>query len=165
MKYIYILIISIACLTLTGCGGGGGGDNGITLTPQQQEFADVVYAFATSINEKDKEKAKSFIMADIVYNKTYGYEDFRIRLENFIDNAENINFRINDIGVYIKTLDTSDELAEIRANVTVTYNTDAIINEILEINIEKSGTSSHNKGITLFRKYSDEISAFPPVLE
>ncbi len=165
MKYIYILLISISCLTLTGCGGGGGGDNGIVLTPQQQEFADVVYAFATAVNDKDKERAKSFIMGDVIYNKTYGYEDFRIRLENFIDNAENINFQINDIGVSIKTLDTSDELAEVRANVTISYNTNAVINEILEINIEKSGTGQHNKGFTMFRKYSDEISAFPPVLE
>ncbi len=165
MKYIYILLISISCLALTGCGGGGGSDNGITLTPQQQEFADVVYAFATAINDKDKERAKKLIMGDVVYNETYGYEDLRIRLENFIDNAENINFQINDIGVKLKLLDTKDEIAEIRAKVTISYNTDTVINEILEINVEKSGS---NKGITMFRKYPDDdsyISAFPPVLE
>ena len=78
MKHIYILLISIFCLALTGCGGGGGGDNGIVLTPQQQEFADVVYAFATAVNDKDKERDKSFIMGDVIYNKTYSYEDFSI---------------------------------------------------------------------------------------
>ena len=56
MKYIYILLLSISCLILTGCGGGGGGDNGVVLTPQQQEFADVVYAFATAVNEKIKKE-------------------------------------------------------------------------------------------------------------
>ena len=165
MKYFYILLISIACLTLTGCGGGGGGDNGITLTPQQQEFADVVYAFATAVNDKDKERAKSFIMGDVIYNKTYSYEDFRVRLENFIDNAENINFQINNIGVSLKLTDSNDELAEIRADVTIRYDTDKYITEMLEINVEKSGS---NKGITVFQKYPDDdsyISAFPPVLE
>lgn len=164
MKYLYILIISIACLTLTGCGGGGsGGDNGITLTPHQQEFADVIYAFATAINNKDKNTAESLIMADVVYNKnkTNGYKEFKDRLENFIDNAENINFQINDIGVELKLLDTNDEIAEIRAKVTISYNTDAVIDEMLEINVEKS---SSFKGISMFRKFSDDISAFPPVL-
>ena len=166
MKFFYILLISIACLTLTGCGGGGGGDNGIVLTPQQQEFADVVYAFATAVNDKDKTRATNMLMSQLVYNKTYGHDDFRIRLENFIDNAENINFQINDIGVSIKLSNSNDEIAEIRANVSISYNTNEIINEILEINVEKSG--SHNKGITLFQKYPDDnsyISAFPPVLE
>ena len=162
MKYIYILLLSISCLTLLGCGGGGGGDNIIVLTPQQQEFADVVYAFATAVNEKDKERAMGLVMSTLSYNKTYGHEDFRIRLENFIDNAENINFQINSIGVSIQLSDSNDELAEIRADVTISYNTNNVINEILEINVEKSGS---NKGITLFRKYSNDISAFPPVLE
>ncbi len=165
MKYFYILLISIACLTLTGCGGGGGGDNGITLTPQQQEFADVVYAFATAVNDKDKERAMGLIMSTLSYNKTYSHEDFRIRLENFIDNAENINFQINNIGVSLKLTDSNDELAEIRADVTISYNTDKFITEMLEINVEKTGS---NKGITVFQKYPDDdsyISAFPPVLE
>ena len=167
MKFIYILLISISCLTLVGCGGGGGGDNGIVLTPQQQEFADVVYAFAAAINDKNKEEAKSFIMADVIYNKnkTNGYKEFKDRLENFIDKAENINFQIDNIGVELELLDSYDELARIRANVTINYNTDKVITEMLEINIEKSGTGENNKGITLFRKYSDDISAFPPVLE
>lgn len=165
MKYFYILLISIACFALTGCGGGGGGDNGVTLTPQQQEFADVIYAFATAINNKDKDTAKSFIMADVVYNKTNGYKEFKDRLENFIDNAENINFQINDIGVELELLDSYDELAKIRANVSFSYNNNAATNEILEINVEKSGTGENNKGIILFRKYSNDISAFPPVLE
>ena len=160
MKYFYILLISIACLTLTGCGGGGGGDDGIVLTPQQQEFADVIYAFATAVNDKDKDKANGFIMADVVYNKTYGYGEFKNRLENFIDNAENINFQINDIGVSF--LDANQDSAEIRADVTIGYNTNASINEILEIYVEKSGSL---KGITLFQKYGNELSAFPPVLE
>jgi hypothetical protein len=161
MKYIYILLISIACLTLLGCGGGGGGDNGITLTPQQQEFADVVYAFATAVNNKDKTRATALLMSQVVYNKTYGYDEFKNRLENFIDNAENINFQINDIGVLLKLTDSNDELAEIRAKVTISYNTDSIIDETLEIDVEKSGS---HKGITMFRKYSDDVSAFPPVL-
>jgi hypothetical protein len=168
MKYFYILLISIACLTLTGCGGGGGGDNGIVLTPQQQEFADVVHAFATAVNEKDKKRAMDLVMSTLSYNQTYGYKEFKDRLENFIDKAENINFQINEIGVSLKLSDLNDELAEIRANVTISYNTDAVIKEILEINVEKSGTSSNNKGITLFQKYPDDgsyISAFPPVLE
>ena len=71
MKYIYILLISISCLVLTGCGGGGGGDNGIVLTPQQQEFADVVYAFATAVNDKDKAKAMNLVSTDLVYNNQY----------------------------------------------------------------------------------------------
>lgn len=162
MKYIYILLISIACLTLTGCGGGGGGDNGITLTPQQQEFADVVYAFATAVNDKDKEKAKKLIMADVVYNKNNGYEDFRIRLENFIDKAENIDFQINDIGVrFIE----EDKEAEILADIAVSYKINDIektMSERVEIYVEKS---SSLKGINLFQKYKSEVSAFPPVLE
>ena len=165
MKYIYILLISISCLVLTGCGGGGGGDNGIVLTPQQQEFADVVYAFAAAVNDKDKTRATNMLMSQVVYNKTYGHDEFRVRLENFIDKAENINFQINDIGVSIKLSDSNDELAEIRADVTIRYNTNAVINEILEINVEKSGT---NKGFTKFQKYpndGNDISAFPPVLE
>ena len=162
MKYIYILLISISCLVLTGCGGGGGGDNGIVLTPQQQEFADVVYAFATAVNDKDKARATNMLMSQVVYNKTYGHEEFKNRLENFIDKAENINFQINDIGVSIKLSDSNDELAEIRADVTISYNTDKIIKETLEIDVEKSGS---HKGITMFRKFSNEISAFPPVLE
>ena len=160
MKYFYILLISIACLALTGCGGSSSSDNGITLTPQQQEFADVVYAFATAVNDKDKERAKKLIMADVVYNKTYGYDEFKNRLENFIDSAENINFQVKDIGVAF--LDTNLDSAEVRADVTIKYNTNAEINEILEIYVEKSGSL---KGITLFQKYRSEVSAFPPVLE
>lgn len=161
MKYLYVLLISIACLTLTGCGGGGGGgDDGVSLTPQQQEFADVVYAFATAVNNKDKDKAKKFIMADVVYNKTYGYDEFKNRLESFIDKAENINFQVNDIGVSF--LDTDQDSAEIRADVTIKYNTDSEIKEILEIYVEKSGSL---KGITLFQKYKSEVSAFPPIIE
>ncbi|MBP5468947.1 MAG: hypothetical protein J6Z11_06840 [Candidatus Riflebacteria bacterium] len=159
MKYIYILLISIACLTLTGCGGGGG-DDGVSLTPQQQEFADVVYAFATAVNDKDKDKAKKFIMADVVYNKTYGYDEFKNRLEGFIDKAENINFQVKDIGVSF--LDTDQDSAEIRADVTIKYNADSEIKEILEIYVEKSGSL---KGITLFQKYKSEVSAFPPIIE
>ncbi len=165
MKYLYILIISISCFLLTGCGGGGGGDNGIVLTPQQQEFADVVYAFATAVNDKDKTRATKLLMSQVIYNKNYGHEEFKNRLENFIDKAENINFQINDIGVFIKLSDSNDELAEIRADVTISYNSDKIIKETLEINVEKSGS---NKGITLFQKYPEDnsyISAFPPVLE
>ena len=164
MKHIFLVILFLSCLTLVGCGGGGGSDNGIFLTPQQQEFADVVYAFAAAINDKNKEEAKSFIMADVIYNKnkTNGYKEFKDRLENFIDKAENINFQINDIGVELELLDSYDELAKIRADVTISYNTDEVITERLEINVEKSGS---HKGITMFRKYSDDISAFPPVLE
>ena len=164
MKYIYILLLSISCLVLAGCGGGGGGDNGIILSPQQQEFADVVYAFAAAVNEKDKERAMGLVMSTLSYNQTYGYNDFKNRLENFIDKAENIDFKINDIGVSLTLSDLNDELAEIRASVSISYNTNEVINEILEINVEKSGTGS-NKGITLFQKYSNEASAFPPVLE
>lgn len=167
MKYIYILLILIACLTLTtGCGGGGGGgDDGVTLTPQQQEFADVVYAFATAVNDKDKTRATKLLMSQVIYNKNYGHKEFKNRLENFIDKAENINFQINDIGVFIKLSDSNDELAEIRADVTISYNTNKVIKEMLEINVEKSGS---NKGITLFQKYPEDnsyISAFPPIIE
>ena len=165
MKHLFFVILFLSCLALTGCGGGGGGgDNGITLTPQQQEFADVVYAFAAAVNEKDKERAMGLVMSTLSYNQTYGYNDFKNRLENFIDKAENIDFKINDIGVSLTLSDLNDELAEIRASVSISYNTNEVINEILEINVEKSGTGS-NKGITLFQKYSNEASAFPPVLE
>ena len=164
MKHLFFVILFLSCLALAGCGGGGGGDNGITLTPQQQEFADVVYAFAAAVNEKDKERAMGLVMSTLSYNQTYGYNDFKNRLENFIDKAENIDFKINDIGVSLTLSDLNDELAEIRASVSISYNTNEVINEILEINVEKSGTGS-NKGITLFQKYSNEASAFPPVLE
>ena len=166
MKLIFLVILFLSCLTLTGCGGSGGSDDGVTLTPQQQEFADVVYAFAAAVNEKKVEEAMGLIMSSVTYNKTYGHTEFRNRLENFINKAENINFQINDIGVSLKLSDVNDELAEIRAKVSISYNTNSVINEILEINVEKSGT--HNKGITMFRKYPDDnsyISAFPPVLE
>ena len=162
MKHIFFVILLLSCLALTGCGGSGGGDNGIVLNPQQQEFADVVYAFATAVNDKDKTRATNLLMSQVIYNKTYGHEEFKNRLENFIDKAENINFQINDIGVSIKLSGSNDELAEIRADVTITYNSDKIIKETLEIDVEKSGS---HKGITMFRKYSDDISAFPPVLE
>ncbi len=144
-------------MALIGCGGGG--DSGIVLTPQQQEFADVVYAFASAVNNKNKEGAKGLVMSDLVYNKSYGFDEFRDRLENFIDNAEDINFQINDIGVSF--LDTNQDSAEIRANATISYN-DVVFNEILEIYVEKSGSK---KGISLFQKYRSEVSAFPPVLE
>ena len=159
MKYIYILLISIACLTLLGCGGGGGGgDNGVTLTPQQQEFADVVYAFATAVNEKDKTKAMKLVMADVIYNNSLGHDDFKTRLENFIDKANNPSFTINDIGVSFLE---ADQLAEIRADVTINYNGSESISELLEIHVEKSGS---NKGIKRFQKYKNDNSAFPPVL-
>ena len=79
MKHIFFVILFLSCLVLTGCGGGGGGgDNGITLTPQQQEFADVVYAFATAVNDKDKTRATNMLMSQVVYNKTYRHGEFKI---------------------------------------------------------------------------------------
>ena len=162
MKYFYILLISIACLTLTGCGGGGGGDNGIVLTPQQQEFADVVYAFAAAVNNKDKTSAMSLVSTDIIYNNQCDYAEFESRLSDFLDNVDNVNFQINGLGV--RFLD-EDIDAEIRADAVISYNknnTEKTIPETLEIYVKKYGSKC---GIRLFQKYHNEASAFPPVLE
>ena len=162
MKFFYILLISIACLTLTGCGGSGGGDNGIILSPQQQEFADIVYAFATAVNSKDKVRAMDLVSTDMLYNTQYDYSYFKSRLDDFLDNAEEVNFQINGLGVsFIK----EDEEAEIRANITFSYKIVGVENtlsETVEIYVKKYGSL---KGISLFQKYRNEISAFPPVLE
>ncbi len=162
MKYIYILLISISCLVLTGCGGGGGGDNAIVLNPQQQEFADVVHAFATAVNEKDKAKAMNLVSTDLIYNNQYDYKEFENRLYDFLDKVDDVNFQINGIGV--RFLD-EDKEAEIRADVVISYkrnNTDNSIPETLEIYVKKYGSIC---GINLFQKYHNESSAFPPVLE
>ena len=143
---------------LTGCGGGGGGDNGIVLTPQQQEFADVVYAFATAVNEKDKERAKNLVSTDVEIESP----DFLQKLDNFLDNVESVNFQINDIGV--RFLEEGIK-AEILADIVISYtanNTEKTISETVEINVKKYGSL---KGITLFQKYRNQTSAFPPVLE
>ncbi len=163
MKYIYILLISIACLTLLGCGGGGGGgDNGVTLTPQQQEFADAVYSFATAVNNKNKADAINIVLPELVYNKTLEYSEFKTKLDAFIDKVTTVNFQINEVGVIF--LDANEDLAEVRADVTITYNTSNVIQEILELNVEKYGSKF---GIKKFQKYPDDgndITAFPPTL-
>lgn len=160
MKYFYLLLISIACLALIGCGGGGGGDNGITLTPQQQEFADVVYAFATAVNSKDKVRAKNLVSSDVEVSSP----DFLKNLENFLDKVESVNFSINNIGVrFIK----DEEEAEILVDALISYrynNEDCTIpDRNLEIHVERYNNSI--LGIKSFQKYRNEVSAFPPVLE
>ena len=161
MKYFYILLISIACITLTGCGGGGGGgDNGIVLTPQQQEFADVIYAFAAAVNEKDKVRAKNLVSTDVEISSP----NFLNKLDVFLDNVESVNFSINNIGVrFIR----DEEEAEILVDALISYkynNEDCIIpDRTLEIHVEKYNNSF--LGIKSFQKYRNEASAFPPVLE
>ena len=96
-------------MALTGCGGGGGGDNGIVLTPQQQEFADVVYAFATAVNSKDKVRAKNLVSSDVEVSSP----DFLKNLENFLDKVESVNFSINNIGVrFIKDEEEAEILVD-----------------------------------------------------
>ena len=149
-------------MALTGCGGGGGGDTGIILTPQQQEFADVVYAFATAVSNKDKASAMSLVSSDLIYNNQYDYTEFESRLNDFLDNVDTVNFQINGLGVSF--LDEDIE-AEIRASAVITYNknnTEKTIPETLEIYVKKYGSKC---GIKLFQKYHNEASAFPPVLE
>ena len=158
MKHIFFVILFLSCLALTGCGGGGGGDNGIVLNPQQQEFADVVYAFATAVNEKDIEKAKSLVSTDVEIESP----NFLQKLEDFLDNVDEVNFQINGLGV---SFIEEDIEAEIRADAVITYkwnNNENTIPETLEIHVKKYGSIC---GIKLFQKYRNELSAFPPVLE
>ena len=158
MKHIFFVILLLSCLALTGCGGSGGGDNGIVLNPQQQEFADVVYAFATAVNEKDREKAKSLVSTDVEIESP----NFLQKLEDFLDNVEEVNFQINGLGVRFIEEDIE---AEIRADAVITYkwnNNENTIPETLEIHVKKYGSIC---GIKLFQKYRNELSAFPPVLE
>lgn len=145
-------------MTLCGCGGSGGSDS-TGITPQQQEFADVLRAFAKAVNDKDKTKAATFVDSRIVYNKTYDHTAFVGRLNNFIEGVSSVNFVINDIGVSF--LDTNEEVAEIRAGIKLEYDS-KVLNEIVEVQISKTG-SLH--GITKFQKYASEVSAFPPILE
>lgn len=156
-KYLLFLFLFFASLTLWGCGGSGG-DASAGITPQQQEFADVLTVFAKAVNGKDKVKAASLVDSRIVYNKTLDYEVFVSRLNRFIEGVSSVNFVINDMGV---SLDTDEEVAEIRADIRLEYDSKSI-SERVEIQIKKSGSLY---GITRFQKYGSDVSAFPPVLE
>lgn len=164
MKKFLLFIIAISCLCLCGCGGGGD-SSGNGLNPEQQEYADIVYAFQAAVNQHDIEAAKKVILAEVVYNKDKnGYKEFKDRLTDFFEKASDIKFEISDIGVkYLPEDDVADVQAE--SVITYTYKGEPkSINEILVFTIEKQYRSS--KGIREFKKYgSDEISAFPPVLE
>lgn len=169
MKKLLLLVIAISCLALCGCGGSNGIDHsGNGLNPDEQEFADIVYAFQKAVNFQNIDEAKNLILSEVIYNKSYNYSLFVGRLENFLEKAEDIHFDISGIGV---DFIYEDKIAEVRAEsqITYTYNNDRrTIEECFVFTINKEYQS--NTGIQRFQKYnpndgSDVISAFPPVLE
>lgn len=168
MKKLLLLVIVISCLALCGCGGSND-DSGNGLNPEQQEYADVVYAFQTAVNDNDLDAALKLISGDVNYNKkSYNYKELRDRLQGFLEKTESRHLEI--LGIGVEVISKSDEEANVQADSLITYNYkgNESIKEILVFTVKKGNRSS--TGIIGLKKYnpndgSDVISAFPPVLE
>lgn len=171
MKKLLLLVIAISCLALCGCGGSND-DSGNGLTPEQQEYADVVYAFADAVSHSDEKDPKNLIqVTGKTYYKSYNYKQFTDKLTDFCGKAENVEYTIPAGEIYVDTTKyQEDNVAEVSAysNIAYTYKGNSYtIKEIHWFIVEKGKKSS--AGIRAIRKYnpndySDEVPEFPPDL-
>ena len=176
MKKNFILLLTAFCIGLCGCGGGSGDSTGVD--PRKLEYSAILTTFFNSVNQSNYNSAMKCIGSSLIYNDNKGHEDFRQRLDVFINGdseksikgAENINYTINgEIGVDIE--DDDNKTGTLRANVSGSYdvngNTVYVPEEMIEVRV--SGKYTTGWMITNFKKYDttgsgSHESAFPPVL-
>jgi len=162
-----LCVLTIFCLAfvLTGCGGGGGGSSSdYTLSPDELEVATAVEAFAAAVKSENLDQAMQYVFSDLKYfssNTPSGYVQFKSRLENLFAKAEITEFTITNIGPNM----ISEDLAEVRARLTLAYNiagNGLTLGEDIELNLERD---NGEWGIIQFSGYNTNmVTAFPPAL-